>query len=149
MAELNRKINLKKHNKYQQQKMSKMKQPIHTIVMTLALLACVNTAAPDVFLGRSLTNTTKPRNLVAKLNELSLECTDILNNLVISEYLVNVAGNPAAKTLDVTLLLTLNKDLFKCNKANSDSKYENIKHVAFWMDKSNNHANPYENVDRN
>jgi hypothetical protein len=96
------------------------------IVATLALLSCVNTAAPDVFLGVPEQTKNQPRNLVMQLNELSTECTDLLNNVVISEYTMSVAGNPTEKTLDVTLLLTLNKNLFKCNKANSDSKYENI-----------------------
>lgn len=112
------------------------------LLIVVALLSCVLAGTP--FLGQP----EPKRNLGAgTLNELPLACTKLLQDLVITDYGIIPSGSPRDNDLQVELQLKLSENLFECNQANSNSKYENIVHKAYYMDKSNDHNNPYDNVD--
>ncbi len=126
---------------------------IISIVATLALLSCVMADTPDVFLG-SLQG--EERLLKSAYNEIPAICANALADLKIKEYRVNVKGSPKEKTMLATLYLNLDKNLFDCNLANWEDvakdgrakpKHEQVKHLVGYMNRPNDHNNPYDNID--
>ncbi len=120
------------------------------LVATLALLSCVMASTPDVFLGGD------SRQLAASFNEIPKVCMDVLADFKITEYKMKFKGTTKTGTLDATLQLNLDKNLFDCNLANwkdtsgkgkAKPEFEQVKHLVYYMDTPNDHNNPYDNID--
>ena len=120
------------------------------IVAVLALLSCVMANTPDVHLGGD------ERVLAAALNEIPAICSNALSDMKIKEYRVAVSGSPREKTMLATLYLNIDKNLFDCKLSNWEDvakdgrpkpKHEQVKHMVYYMNKPNDHNNPYDNID--